>query len=299
MLVGLLANLISKNQWAYLIAPILVLFRSALNIFYEIHKLCVANEPVLKSLLERQEWTDTTPYDVWGLWSINVYPNQRHLMLGVSVLLILVIFFMPYIKEMFQSLRKKKWKEKIKSFLFSKEAWIEKSEDHRIFLAWCFAFMLPYFHGSALIACLLVLCMFAIFSKNRLSYLVFAIIAIISSVLQTSLFSAGASNVVNFQWRLGFVVEEVTFPEIMNYCFIITGIAFILAFLYVLMKWKDRIPVVLLISFLVPFIFTFLVKITTEITANHKFIQFSIILMDTLIAGFMADLFVRKESLDV
>lgn len=31
------------------------------------------------------------PYDNWGLWAVNVYANQRHLMLGVALLLILVI----------------------------------------------------------------------------------------------------------------------------------------------------------------------------------------------------------------
>ncbi len=81
VLVGLLATLISKNKLSFLLAPILVLFRSAFNVFFVIKKFHDANEPILKSILTNREWTDTTPYDIWGLWSINVYPNQRHLML--------------------------------------------------------------------------------------------------------------------------------------------------------------------------------------------------------------------------
>ena len=81
ILIGLLANLISKNRLSFLIAPFLVLFRSAFNIFFVIQKWKEENRPIIETLFKNAEWTNTTPYDNWGLWSINVYPNQRHLML--------------------------------------------------------------------------------------------------------------------------------------------------------------------------------------------------------------------------
>ncbi len=197
---------------------------------------------------------------------------------------------------MIKKLKHLKWKGKIKHFLIGKSAWLEKPKNYNLVIAFMLAIMLPYFHGSSLIACLLVLCMFAVFSNNRLSYLLLAIVSVISSVLQTNLFSSGAKNVVNFAWRLGFVVEKVTFYEVVKYCVLLTGVALYLALLYVIWRRKDKLPIVLFISAWVPFVFTFLFQVTTEITANHKFIQFSLILFDVLIAGFMADLFVRKLS---
>ena len=45
-------------------------------------------------------WYGDTEYDSWGIWAINVYANQRHFMLGMAVILILIILFLPNLRRM-------------------------------------------------------------------------------------------------------------------------------------------------------------------------------------------------------
>ena len=289
-LVGLLSTLFVKRKTAFLIAPILVLFRSSFNIFYVIKKLMISKTYVLDGILKSTEWSDITPFDNWGIWAINVYPNQRHFMLGIGAILIVIILFIPFLFNMMENLKTLKLKEKIKYFIFSKKAWLSKPSDKRFIIALLLIIMLPYFHGSALIAGLLILFGMAIFSENRLYYLILAIVAVISSQIQTKIFSGGAENIINFSFHVGFVSEDTTFWGIMNYIFTITGITIILALVYLILQRKNKKFIILFVSFMLPFVFAFLFQITKETLASHKFIQISVILIDIFVAGVIARL---------
>ena len=103
VLLGLLAVLISSRRSAFLVAPVLVLFRSSLNVFYhfgEYLKSGSTPSQAVKSILDYSAWYEVTEYDGWGIWAINVYPNQRHLMLGISLILIMVILFLPFVRRL-------------------------------------------------------------------------------------------------------------------------------------------------------------------------------------------------------
>ena len=294
MLIGLLANLITNDKRAFLIAPLLVLFRSSLDIFDLINNQSLLT--FIPRLISKSEWYNTTPYDEWGLWAINVYANQRHLMFGIAILLIVIMTFIPYFADFLKKIKKYNGIEKIKFFFLDKDNW--KISDWKLLLFLCIIIIaLPYFHGSVLISLLLILFWMAIFSENRLSYLIIAIAAVCSSYMQTSLFSGNASNVVNFMYMPGFVLGDCSLFDILKYLIIVTGITFVLGYIYAMEKGKGSYLPLLSIIFIIPTIFAFLFKVSFDVVANHKFIQISLILFSVLTAGFLVEYFKEKGNI--
>ena len=306
ILLGLLAVLISSRRAAFAVAPVLVFFRSSLNAFVHLKELMAQGntmQQAVKAILAFDQWYKVTDYDDWGIWAINVYPNQRHLMLGVAVIIIMVILFLPFVRRLGISVsRAEDFGAGVKAFAFSKNAWLTRSGDPLYpvsigFLACVLVSIMPYFHGSCLIALLLVLFGMAIFSESRLIYLVVAIFAVGSSYAQTLAFSGGYNNVVSFKFAPGFILENPSFATIARYLFIVTGFTLILAFIYAvtvlvldIIKKKPIHRLLLFICALNPMIFAFLFQVTLEKLANHKFIQVSLILVDVFVAALIANL---------
>jgi len=297
ILLGVLAVLLSGKRVTFLLAPVLVLFRSSTAFITQI--ITLAQTPgaslssVVSGIFSNNEWLGTTPKDSWGLWAINVYANQRHLLLGVALLLILVFLFLPHVRRMFLHVKKTKGlKARIHQFLFSREAWIPRKNDplhpySLAVLALLIVICMPYFHGSALIAALIVLGAMAIFSESRLTYAAIAVAAAVSSLMQTQYFSGGAANVVSFSYFWGFVVENPTLVNVIVYVGEMTGIAAVLI-LILLFTQKSAYRTILLIAFILPSVFAFFFAMTIDITSNHKFIQISLILCSVYLAALLA-----------
>lgn len=301
MLLGLLGVLLSGRRMTFFFAPVLVLFRSSFNVFSSFANMMRHQYGVTRSinvLLHQFNWFDQSPYDSWGIWAINVYANQRHLMFGVSMILILVILFVPYVRRLCISIASDG-----KSFIIGKNAWLPRKDDpispyKNLILACILVIVMPYIHGSALIAGLLILFGMAIVSENRLSYLLVAVCAVVSSYIQTRIFSGSYKNMVKFSLQRGFVSNESSFGSPFKYLIYITGFTLISAFIYVVIRLildivKKR-PVyrpLLFISFLLPLVFAFNVKVSLEMLANHKFIQISLIFVDIFVAALLSNLF--------
>ena len=306
VLLGLLAILLSSRRAAFLIAPVLVLFRSSLNVFYRFGELLTAgNTPsqAVKTIFESNSWYAVTDYDSWGIWAINVYPNQRHLMLGISVILIMVILFLPFVRRLGISISRAEESEGgLKAFAFTRNAWLHRPNDplypvSTTMLACTLAIIMPYFHGSCLIALLLVLFGMAIFSESRLLYLAVAVCAVVSSFIQTLVFSGGYKNVVSFVFEPGFILKDLTVYSVSKYLLIVTGLTLILGAVFSLavlvvdiIQKKPVHRFLLFICALNPMIFAFLFKISLEMLANHKFIQVTLILVDAFVAALIANL---------
>ena len=307
VLLGLLSILISGRRIAFLIAPILVFFRSSFNVFVHINELTGSGftfNEAINEISQSASWYKVTPYDDWGIWAINVYPNQRHLMLGVSVILILIILFLPHLRRMGTSvLRHETVNDGLVYFFFSRNAWLPRKKDPLnaigIAIAACLVvIVMPYFHGSALIAALLVLFGMAVFSEARLLYLAVAVSAVVSSFIQTKIFSGGAGNVIQLQRIKGFVIPDETFLDTFKYIIMVTGLTLVIAFICVLtifikdlIKRKPVYRFFLLIAMMIPFIFAFNFQVSLEMLANHKFIQISLILVDAFVACALANMF--------
>ena len=307
VLLGLLAVLISSRRIAFAIAPVLVFFRSSLNAFVHLKELMAQGntlQQAVKAILAFDQWYKVTDYDDWGIWAINVYPNQRHLMLGVAVIIIMVIIFLPFVRRLGISLsRSEDFGDGVKTFAFSKNAWLTRTEDPLYpvsiaFLACVLVSIMPYFHGSCLIALLLILFGMAIFSESRLLYLAVAVFAVGSSYAQTLAFSGGYSNVVSFKFDPGFILSNPSFTDLVRYLYIVTGLTIILAIVFAvtvlivdIVRKKPIYRFLMFLCALNPMIFAFLFQVPLEKLANHKFIQVSLILLDVFVAALIANLF--------
>ena len=306
VLLGLLAVLISSRRSAFLVAPVLVFLRSSFNVFYHLKELTTAGlttSQAVNEILKSSVWYAVTDYDGWGIWAINVYPNQRHLMLGVSVIILMVILFLPFVRRLGISLfRAGSFGGAVKAFIASKNAWLIRTGDpiypvSITILACVLAIVMPYFHGSCLIALLLVLFGMAVFSESRILYAATAVCAVGSSFIQTLVFSGGYKNVVSFEFKPGFILENPTFGSIANYLLIVTGLTLILAAIFAItalvidiIRKKPVHRFLLFLCVLNPMIFAFLFKVSLEMLANHKFIQVSLILIDAFVAALIANL---------
>ena len=225
-------------------------------------------------------------------------------MLGIAVIIIMVIIFLPFVRRLGISIsRAEDFGEGIKAFAFSKTSWLTRSEDplypvSLTFLACVLVIVMPYFHGSCLIALLLVLFGMAIFSESRLLYLVVAVCAVASSFIQTLAFSGGYKNVVSFVFAPGFMLgRDASLYTLARYLFIVTGLTLILAAVFAVVTLISDLvhkkPVhrfLLFLCVLNPMIFAFLFQVTLEMLANHKFIQVTLILVDAFVAAFIANL---------
>ena len=318
-LLGSLAVLLSRKKASFMLAPVFVLLRSSFNVFVHIKELTATGVSFInavKSIAQSDLWYEVTPFDSWGIWAINVYPNQRHLMLGVSAMLILIILMIPFVRRMCISLIRAKdigegpvEVRYLKTFIASREAWIFRKDDPLnpfgiTLLACVIAAVMPFFHGSALIGTLLVLLIMAVFSETRVSYAVIAGIAVLSSFIQTQIFAGGASSVVLLKRAAGFIVEDKSPKGISNYLVMVTGLTLIVAGCYVIYllirNIMGRKPVyreLLFLAFLAPMIFAFNFQVSLEMLANHKFIQFSLILIDVFVAGGISELFAPPSKL--
>ena len=306
-LMGLISVLLFRRRASFAVAPVLVLFRSSLNVFIHIKELTSSGlslKASLESIFHSSSWYGATPYDNWGIWAVNVYPNQRHLMLGVSCILILMLLTIPLLRRMGIRLLKAERKDLLKTFFTAREAWLWSKEDPLhpmglLILATLITAAMPFFHGSALIAVLLVLLVMAIFSESRIIYAAAAACAVLSSFIQTKIFAGGAGNIVNFQPVSGFVLEDKTPKGTLTYLVTVTGLTLIIAFVFAIallvrdiMKKKPVYRSILAIAFTAPMVFAFNYQVSLEMLANHKFIQITLILLDIFVAGAISVLFV-------
>ncbi|MBO7564262.1 MAG: hypothetical protein J6T40_05370 [Clostridiales bacterium] len=319
-LLGTMAVLLSSRRSAFFFAPVLVLFRSAWNVFHQASELKSAPGAtwgsVFSSITKQSAWYGYTFRDEWGLWAVNVYANQRHLAMGVGLVILFIFIFLPHFRRMFLHLgRTKGVKAKAKKFFASREAWIARTADPLrpwggVILASLIALAMPFFHGSCLICALLVLFGMAIFSEFRAGYAIVAAVSVLSATLQARFFAGGASNVASFKYYFGFVVPELegksksgfmdvlkSTGAIISYLnkmgfltVIIPAVLFVGLLIYELIRHKNPYRAMLLIPLSFPLIFAFYCQISLEVLANHKFIQVSFILFDILIAGVLANL---------
>ncbi len=301
MLTGSLAALLAKKRTAFVLAPVLVLFRSSFNFIMQYAEYFASSHSLTRALAEMlasKTYYGKTPYEDWGVWTINIYGNQRHLMFGLACVVLLVMLFVPYVRKMCAMLASPEMRgKKLRTFLIGKESWLPVRTGtngpwRTLALALLIVVPLPYFHGSEMISALLILALMAVFSNYRLIYAILAIVGVLSSVLQTRLFSGAVEKVFKLRIHLGFYSASIMPWAVISYLVAITGLTLILALVYIIWvcrkEKKDRgFFLALWGASLMPLIFAFVFQPTSELLTNHKFVQTTIILMDVFVACFL------------
>ena len=332
-LLYVLAIKLVEKQAAGLIAIILFLFRSSFAIFtFFFDGTHYSSLSDVFDKINENIFIGNTSHEDWGLWNINVYANQRHFALGLSLMLVLIIAFLPLFRGMRQklevTLRKIKDeegnlsdvpfdyddpeadKEEIAGEIvhikeerevnwllafFVGKSWLPKHIGRAVFLG-LFVGAATYFHGSCVTAALGILAIMALFSEAKLDYAITAAIALGLSFIQNWYFVAGAS-MISPRLQFGFIVENPTALNVAKYLIELTGIVFFVALAGAILKWKKLGGLAL--AFLVPAALTFTLSLTPDITVNHKFLMMSIALLNIFAAYaivWVAELFFEKKQ---
>ena len=218
----------------------------------------------------------------WGLWNMNVYANQRHFALGISLLLFGLLAMLPLMKKMYYvyEYRSLTLKDRLKQFFFTADAWLPGKLTRAIPLGILFG-AAAFFHGSAVIALLSMLAIMGLFSKHRLEFLIIAVITYVMSNCEAAFFAPGI-KLAEPHLVFGFISPDKSVKGIALYIIMLTGIALAVALFGLFMRFK-RFKVFFLM-FLIPFIITFSFSLTPDVTVNHKFLMISIALLNIFAA---------------
>lgn len=248
-------------------ALVLFFFRSGITFFRFLWEHFQAGD-LWKVLSENTEFLGYTTNENWGLWNFNVYLNQRHLAFGLLIAGIVIWVFFDYLEE--GAAHEEKGFAWIKGRLFTKEAWRCRNLEKALLLGMILG-LTSFWNGAAVIGGLLILLGFAAFSDGKLDYGIMAAVTVFFSVLQSRIFVRGSVMSPAIQW--GFLAENKSLAGVIWYLIQISG--FFVAGLAVLVFWLRRRERAMLVSFLFPLLFAFLVSLTPDINVNHKYIMIS------------------------
>jgi hypothetical protein len=221
-----------------------------------------------------------TPNEGWGLWNANVYANQRHFALGISVLLLAVLAMLPHMQKMSNCLRSST--KTVTDWFFSSDAWLGENYPRACFLG-ILTGGLAFYNGAATIALLSILAVCAIFSKHRLEFLIIAVLTWALTSMEAAFFAPGV-ELAEPQLLFGFIAPDKSWTGVVSYIVELCGIAPFLALLTVLLSFRKSrglFPVFFLMA-LAPFVITFCLSLTPDITVNHKYLMISVTLMNIL-----------------
>ena len=261
---------------------------------------------LFSKIIDNRVFIGNTPNEVWGLWNINVYANQRHLGFGMSLIFLLVIALLPlYEGRRFRDAAKAKSKAGAKgskrkeldkyvknskpeggggtywlAAFFKAGTWGPRDYKKFVFLG-LLTGAAAYFHGSCVVAALGVLAVMALFSREKLGFALLAGIALVLTSLQNSYFSAGAP-VIAPGFQFGFIAADKSVAGVAKYLAELTGIVFPVALAGAVLLWRKSGG--LFLAFLVPAVFTFTLSLTPDITVNHKYLMISIAMLNIFAA---------------
>lgn len=303
LLLYLLTVKITNRLGAGLLACLFFAFRSSKALFTYLAGL-PAGTNILQALMENTEFIGDTPNENWGLWNLNVYCNQRHLAFGMAVIFLVILMFLPHLYEMFEELDllrsntiredgnngrnggRKKFNRILQEIFFTKEGW--KVKDIKLSIATGVMLgSLGFFHGAAVIACLVVLFITAILSRRRLELLIMAVITVIITLLQTYFFIHGSA--VSPKFLFGFIAEQKTLFGVLDYLLRLLGILPIV--LLTALSLEKSIRRYLILAFFTPLLLAFTISLTVDVTVNHKYIMISCILLGIFAASLVVKLF--------
>lgn len=295
MLLYVLAVKITGKRLAGYLTLLFYSFRSSESFFNYLAET-PKEESLMKKLGENRSYIGYTKNENWGIWNMNTYANQRHLVLCFAVLLLVLILVLPKLYATFEMWNNMKQQGKIgkkeyfkKTFL-TKEGWLPQNIIMAVFIG-LFVGASAFWNGAVFISIVILLFFIAVLGRNRLEFVIMAGIAGILSLIQSHTFMQESSVAASYYF--GYIVDNPTVWAVAQFIIKLMGVFIILlagSFLY-----YRGINRYLIFVFVTPLIFGFTVKLTTDVNVNHKYILLSWMLLDIIAAGFLADM-VRKKD---
>jgi len=270
---GLLTSIVWLGEYYFsfsagLLAVFLFLFNGSL-VFIQFFKENIFTnfENFYQTLVTQRTFVSFGPWNgdlISAFWNLNIFTNQRHLGLGISILLFLIGWFELFFKE--------------KNKIYQRDY---------LLIAFLIV-LLPLFHQASF-AVLVIYLLIGFFSNPKFylkKHLLFFIITGFISFKSYLMFKNGFIPILD----IGFLALEKNLPSIFNYCLQNFGLYlfFIPLFLFLVFFKKDyfkfrKIYLTGLFIFIISFIFRF----STDMINNHKFITIFLIIMNLGVAGLL------------
>lgn len=295
MLLYVLTVKITGKRFAGYLAALLFTFRSSASLFTFLSETA-EGENWWQKLMENTEFIGYTTNENWGLWNLNVYANQRHLAMCLAIMILVLILVLPRLYEtfeMWQEMAQNKentFKQYFTQTFFTADGWKINNYKVAVFIG-ILSGASAFWNGAALIALLVMLFFIAALSRKRLDFVIMAGIAGVLSMVQSKIFMTESS--ITAQYYFGFIAETKNIWGVASYILRLIGILAVVvvaAFMYY--KGVKRY---LTFVFATPFIFAFTVSLTIDPTVNHKYIMMSCMLLDIIVAAFIADMVKNKD----
>ncbi|MBR3306296.1 MAG: hypothetical protein IKI75_03450 [Lachnospiraceae bacterium] len=266
MLLFVLGRQVSGSIAGGWLSVVFMLFRSSPSLFTYFAE--GGTRDALKGRIDHFDYTD---HESWGLWSLKVYLNQRHLAFGMALCLMAVLVFLPLMRK--------------KPGIFKKEAILPEDIARGVVMGILLG-AAAFWNGAMVIGTLCVLFVMALMSDHRLEYLVTAVIAVVMSLLQTKIFIHGSSFSPELYY--GFLAEHRNIAGVISFLLRLCG-ALLPALLvyFCLAKGQKRQAMA---AFAAPLIFALHVSLTPDIAVNHKYIMLSLVLLGTAAAAMCVNL---------
>lgn len=279
------------DRIAALLACVLAFFRSSWA-FFSFAGEATSFSDLWHRILRVSEHIGKTPYEHWGLWNQNVFVNQRHFPFAVALLLFVLLCMLPPFAAMMDRLRRGRFSERVGELLLARDAWIPGDLRRGCALGVLLG-VSAFWNGAVFIAALLVLFVFALFSKHRLEYLLLAALALTLAKLQGAFF-LGDVPAVAPKFFLGFVAPVKTNYGVFRYYLELFGVLpfAVLASLSLPLSGVA----VFLAAAGAPFLFANFVQLTPDIVVNHKYIQIAVFLANIPVAFLLATLFRERAT---
>ena len=262
-----------KSKAVGIISVIFFLFNSSLSYLYFFKNYSLSHL-TLTQIINNKEFQSFAPYGqglVTAFWNLNIYTNQRHL--AISLALSLTIIYLV-IKPL---INKKGLTSKAYAVL-------------GIILGLSF-----FLHTAVFImTCLVIFCFALVFPKirkNNLLLLLFAGIVTIFQYLYLTNSSGYSPHIF-----LGYLISgNLTIPKFIEFWIYNLGLSVVLIPLGFL--FSNRTQKKVFLSFFILFLVGNTVQFSKEIAANHKFFNFSVIVVNMFSAYALLVLWNKKKYL--
>jgi hypothetical protein len=257
IMIYLFAKLLFKSKTIGVLSVIFFLFNGSLSFIYFLKNHSFLTGNFLAEIISNKDFSSFAPYYGNGIvsafWNLNIYTNQRHLALSYALSLFLIYFFVKKI------IKKQNISNKTSAILG---------------LILGFSFILNMAVFTMTFFAVFVLLIF--FSKNRTQLLIFLFFSALMA-LPFYLYLQSNNSTHFFVFFPGYLINNnLSFSSFLNYWFYNLGLHLLFIPLGFLIAPKGIKKI--FIAFFSLFIVANLFKFSPEIAANHKFINYFMII---------------------
>ncbi|OGH10831.1 MAG: hypothetical protein A3B38_03985 [Candidatus Levybacteria bacterium RIFCSPLOWO2_01_FULL_36_13] len=274
IMIYVFAKKIFKSAAVGILSVILFLFNGSLSFlnFFSKHPLSINS---FNEVLTNQTFPSFGPYDhtstVSAFWNLNIYTNQRHLAISYGLSLFIIYLFL--------NLKDGKRKENLlKAVLIG------------------IIFGISFFLNMAvfLMTIVILFCLFLFLKKQRI-YIFITLSTALIFALPSYFYINKVPSVFSITTHFGYLVEKLNIQSFLSYWFQNLGLHTILILISLIIATKFQRKVFL--SFFVLFIIGNLIQFSPEISANHKFFNYFMIIGVMFSSYFLVYLWNKRNIL--